>query len=582
MTEAAPDTGDGLRALVLAAGYGTRLAPVTDHLPKPLLPVGGVPLLDGIIARILAAGILPIAVNSHHLGALVGAHLAGHRQSRHLIHFPEAEILGTGGALDNAREFLSGAPRFLIHNGDVLCDVDLRALVAAHESGGALATLLLVDWPAVNSVTLGVDGAVRHIAGTADMPPAVAGDRQLTYAGIGVFERALLDDIGPGFSSLIDPLVRALHARPDAVCGYAPAEVSWDDLGTLDRWLRVAGDDTRTVDGFRLARITGHGSDRRFWRLGRNDWSAVAMVCPPEDQEFARFLAVGRFLASQDLGPAEFLSVDNIANAVLMEDLGPTSLYSIATAPDTPPVLLQDRYRQAVDHLLALQQVTPQARLKCPLAVDRTLDLTQLRWETGYFREHFLAGHLGLAITELDSLEAEFKALADSVAAAPVALIHRDFQSQNILFQEARVRLVDFQGLRLGPITYDLASLVWDPYVDISAVMRQDLVTRFAGGCPVAGPDEIRAMTVAAGLQRVMQALGAFAFLGQVKGKAGFLAHVPAAVRHLQLLLGELAVLQESAGAIGPDVADCLPGSLTNLTRLIAREAQPESGDPHA
>ncbi len=559
---AAPDP-ERMRALILAAGYGTRLAPVTDHLPKPLLPVHGVPLLDRIIAGVLAADVGPIAVNSHHLGTVVGDHLSGHEHAGQLVHFPETEILGTGGALANARDFLAAGPHFLVHNGDVLCGVDLRRVVAAHVVSGALATLLLVDWPAVNSVTLGRDGTVRHIGGAMAEAAARPGDRQLTYTGIGVFARELLADIEPGFSSLIDPLVRAVRTVPGSVRGYAPAGLVWDDLGTLHRWLRVAGRDVTTRDGFRLERIRGHGSDRRFWRLGRGDWSAVAMVSPPADPEFTRFVDVGRFLAEAGLGPAEFLSVDEPNRTVLMTDLGRESMHAVATAPSAKPGDLAERYGQVVDLLLRLQALTEQAFSACPLAVDRVLDLDQLRWETTYFQERFLQGHLGLPAEQLTDLEPEFADLAAYVAGLPTVLVHRDFQSQNILFQDGRVRLVDFQGLRRGPLTYDLASLIHDPYVDLPADLRQDLVARFAAGTSAAPPAEIAAMTVCAGLQRVMQALGAFGYLGHVKGKPEFLAHIPAGVRNLRGLLADLKQMQDSTAAN-------LPGRLPVLTSLIA------------
>jgi len=568
MTEAGP------RGLILAAGYGTRLAPVTDHLPKPLLPVDGEPLLDRIIAKLLQAGIAPVAVNSHHLGEQVQEHLAAHADNDRLVHFAEPDILGTGGALDNAREFLATTPYFVVHNGDVLCDVELADLLTTHRTSGALATLLLVDWPAVNSVTLGADGVVRHIAGTAAAPPPKPGDRHLTYTGIGVFDRALLDDIGPGFSSLIDPLVRALKQDPQAVRGHAPRNLAWDDLGTLARWLKVAGGDSRTGAGFSLQRITGHGSNRRFWRLRQRSWSTVAMISPPTDNEFERFLAVGRFLAAHDLGPPRLLAVDEPARTVLMEDLGHDSLQAVAMAPGTSLAALQTLYEQVVDRLLALQAVTPKAQAECPLAVDRTLDLDQLRWETTYFRERFLEGHLGLAAETLAPLKAEFTALALAVARAPLVLLHRDFQAQNILLQHKQVRLVDFQGLRLGPLTYDLASLVWDPYVDLPAALRQDLVSRFAAGCAEVPADVIRAMTVTAGLQRVMQALGAYGFLGRVKGKAEFLAHIPAGVDRLQRLLTELAQRQNQSKTS----ADYLPPPLPHLTRLVATLVWPDSG----
>ncbi len=161
------------------------------------------------------------------------------------------------------------------------------------------------------------------------------------------------------------------------------------------------------------------------------------------------------------------------------------------------------------------------------------------------------------------------------VVASPLVLMHRDFQSQNILLRQQRVRLVDFQGLRLGPLTYDLASLVWDPYVELPASLRQDLVARFAAGHPSLAAEVIRAMTITAGLQRIMQALGAFGFLGLVKGKAEFLAHIPAGVDHLQQLLVELAAVQSRPSAA---VAAHLPPPLANLTRLVAGLAAPGNG----
>ncbi|MDX2474620.1 MAG: phosphotransferase [Candidatus Krumholzibacteria bacterium] len=575
MTEGAGHDSPGVRGLILAAGYGTRLAPLTDHLPKPLLPVAGKPLLDGIIKRLLTAGVAPIAINSHHLGDIVQTHVAAHEQADQLHSFPEADILGTGGALANARDFLgaSGTSRaFVVYNGDVLCDVDLAALIADHHGSGALATLLLADWPAINTVTLGSDGAVRHIGGTGEVPLPGPGDRQLTYAGVGVFDRQVLDDIGPGFSSLIAPLVRAMARKPGSVRGFAPASLAWDDLGTLGRWLQAAGPDAHTTENFQLTRLTGHGSERRFWRLGRGGWSAVAMHSPPGDDEHERFLAVAGFLAKHDLGPARILAVDEPERTVLMEDLGPISLYALATDQTTDAAAVRQGYEQVVDRLLALQAVTPLAEAECPLAMDRVLDLEQLRWETSYFQERFLQGHLGCGAEDLVGLEDEFAALAAAVANLPRVLLHRDFQSQNILFHEHQVRLVDFQGLRLGPLTYDLASLVWDPYVDIPGELRQHLVARFAAGCGQPDPAEVGVMTTIAGLQRVMQALGAYGFLGHVKGKAEFLVHIPAALRNLHQLLTELAQWQRR-----PDAADCLPGPLPCLTRLIATKAQPES-----
>ena len=288
---------------VLAAGYGTRLAPLTDHVPKPLLPVGGRTLLDHALDALGRAGCHGCGVNSHHLPELVAAQVACRADVERITLFPEKiEILGTGGALDGARNFLGQTPDFLLHNADVRCDADLGALLAAHRRSSAVATLLLVDDPRVNTVTVDGDGNVVEIGGLAraDGMPDL---RHLTYAGIGAFDRDLLQDIGPGFSSLIDPLVRALTARPGSVRGFLPPGVRWDDLGTLPRYLQAIAVEGPGGDSpLEVAAITGHGSDRRFWRLSTADWSAVAMISPPDDPEYERYVAIGRFLAEQDLG----------------------------------------------------------------------------------------------------------------------------------------------------------------------------------------------------------------------------------------------------------------------------------------
>ena len=294
-----------------------------------------------------------------------------------------------------------------------------------------------------------------------------------------------------------------------------------------------------------LDRITGHGSDRRFWRMAVGDWSAVAMISPPADQEFERFTEIAGFLESRNLGGPALLSVDQADHAVLMEDLGTDSLFSLVQSEGFESGTVADAYRRTVDHLLDLQSATEAARSQCSSAVDRCLDYESLRWETDYFRERFLVGHLGLSLSDVAELDVEFHALAEMVAAQPQVLIHRDFQSQNIHLQDGRIRLVDFQGMRLGPLTYDLMSLLLDPYVGLPAGFRAELLDRFATTVVVAGSagtlsaTDIRAMAQAAGLQRIMQALGAYGFLGHVKGKRSFLDHIPAGLAVLREILGE-------------------------------------------
>jgi aminoglycoside/choline kinase family phosphotransferase/dTDP-glucose pyrophosphorylase len=567
------DASVSLRGMILAAGYGSRLAPVTDHVPKPLLPVDGIPLLDLIIAEFCRVGVEKIGINAHHLADMVAGHVGRRSDSGQLTLFQEKEILGTGGALHGAREFLKGSPHFLLHNGDVLSDADLGVLVEDHLRSGALATPLLVDWPAVNSVALAENGSIASIGGKPWPEPE---NRHLTYSGIGVFSRRLLADIGPGFSSLIDPLIRAMEDDPGSVRGFAPGNVRWSDLGTLARYLEAQTDSSPVENDADLSvtRITGHGSDRRFWRLASDTWSAVAMVSPPGDDEFSRFISVGKFLGRLDLGAPTLLSESESEKTVLMEDVGQESLYSLVRANGFGSGKVGAAYLSTVDRLLEIQGATARARAGCPSAVDRRLDYDALRWETGYFRDRFLVGHLGLDPADLEPLDDDFHNLATTVSAQPLVLMHRDFQSQNLLTSGGRIRLVDFQGMRLGPLGYDLASLIHDPYVVMPGPLRSELVERFAAGVGNGVKmADVRVMVQAAGLQRVMQALGAYGYLGNVKGKRDFLKYISPGLAVLRGLLGD-----PGGGSAGQSVDPDSLGSklLPGLIRLLATIKAPD------
>lgn len=567
-----------LRGMVLAAGYGTRLAPLTDLVPKPLLPVGGRALIDLAIANLDRAGVGRIVVNTHHLPGQLTAHLAARTDAARFTVSPEPEIQGTGGALHGARAFLGGAETFLLHNGDVLTDADLAALMREHRATGAVATLLLVDCPSVNTVDVATSGAVLRLAGrpapAGGSAPAVAA-RRLTYAGVGAFARALLDDVPPGVSSLVDVLAFRLARQPGAVRAWAPADVRWSDVGTFARWLDAQPEEPHADETAPVAveRLRGHGSDRRFWRLGRGDWKAVAMVSPPADTEHERFVAVSAFLTRHDLGPARIMRVDDDERMVLMEDLGRRSLYSLADgiAADEPAAVLA--WDLALDHIARLQATTVDARTECPVAFDRTLDHATLRWETDYFRERFLAGLMGLPPQSLEALSPEFSALADAVASQPLLLLHRDYQSQNLLVADDRLRLVDFQGLRPGPLGYDCASLLWDPYVAVRPERREALLRRYAEQVrlrldPALGDADVRAMVLGAALQRLMQALGAYGFLSLVKGRRGFLAHVPRGLAHLRDVL-RLATAARGGGAWLPPPLPRLQACLDGLDDVL-------------
>lgn len=210
------------QAVILAAGRGERLRPLTDHTPKPMIEVGGKPLLDHHLAALVAAGISRCVVNVAHLGAQIEAHLGGLRRfdlEIVLSHEPPG-ALETGGGLRQALTLLEPAP-FLVLNGDILCDFDLRRL------GGqprGLAHLVLVPNPPANpGGDFCLDGEQVSNA------PAP----RLTFSGIGVYHPALFDDAPSAARFPLAPLLRRAADR-----GQVSGELHtgrWFDIGTPER-----------------------------------------------------------------------------------------------------------------------------------------------------------------------------------------------------------------------------------------------------------------------------------------------------------------------------------------------------------
>lgn len=287
------------------------------------------------------------------------------------------------------------------------------------------------------------------------------------------------------------------------------------------------------------------------------------MAAPAGDQDHDRTVKIASFLYDAGLGAAAVLAHDARRRSILFEDLGTDSLNRLVAA-DPPGA--HDLYARVLDRLADLQTFGVEARHRCPLAWDRAFDRAHLRWETDYFRQRFLKDLAGVAARAARRLDGEFADLASACLDQPRTLVHRDFQSQNILVKDGVVRLVDVQGMRWGPIAYDAMALLYDPYVDLDLDDRDRWLATFpdrlrARGGRDLSADQWRALTTAAGLQRLMQALGAYAFLGRVKGREEFLLHIPRALALLRRLVSKA---NETAGE------PAAPPPMTRLGEVLA------------
>jgi mannose-1-phosphate guanylyltransferase len=222
-----------MHAMVLAAGLGTRLLPLTQKRPKCLMPVMNRPLLGLWLERLAAWGVQRTVINTHHLAGMVRDWTTTHRpEGPELRLSHEPEILGTGGGLVAARPLLGEDP-FLLINADVLATHELPALLAVLEAAETVAVLGLVDDPRFNTVALDSSGRVLGFKGDPGLPPDA---RWLTYAGLGAISPGLLDLLPPGgYSTLVQGLQAAI-AQSLPVLGMELMGF-WDDLGAPERLL---------------------------------------------------------------------------------------------------------------------------------------------------------------------------------------------------------------------------------------------------------------------------------------------------------------------------------------------------------
>lgn len=632
-----------------AAGLGERLRPVTNHLPKPLLPILGTPIIERILNKLTAVCDGGIGINLHWKGDLLRAWAAASPWHDRIVFFPEDPILGTGGALKNAESFLARRP-FFVHNADILLDIDFARLVEEHLASGNTATLVCHRLPHLANVVVDSHGQVLDVEnpGASRPDPSRIADK-VAYTGIAVYSPEILNFLPAGVSHATVAWIAASKAGRK-VRAFDVTGSYWNDVGdprtyargVLDA-LREGGETiyisptarcgrvgvdgcvvleagSQARDGSRLrncilmpgADVSGRhensiigpdyaislgesdmqpslhaaekkrvqlsdpllaqyfglragderewrgapdsslcsdailiglgGSDRRYFRVRHDGRTAVLMECVREDPDFERHLSYTGFFGRHSVPVPALLAADNTNKRALFEDLGDTSLYAFLKLPHDEATV-ERVYRDVLRCLVTLHTTATRTVHECPPLQARVFDYDYFRWETTYFLDRFVVGVRKLEVAKRPTDEALHR-LAQQVDAYPKGVIHRDFQCQNIMIHAGVPRIIDYQGARMAPPAYDVASILWDPYYRLDDAMRERLLGYYLGAmkaCESHQLDEKRFLEslVACRLQRHMQALGAYGFLSVVKGKSYFLKHVPEALRLLKLDVDE-------------------------------------------
>ena len=603
-----------LSIFILAAGLGERLRPITNHIPKPLLPILGKPVLESILEKVSSLPINNIGINLHHKKKAIENWIKQSAFSKNIELFPEDPILGTGGAFKNAGAFLKNST-FLVHNSDIISDIDLEQLITFHLSAKNLVTLAVHNYPEFNNLAIDKKGSLKGIGKAHDMPSVAA--KFVAFTGIAVYSPDSLNFLPAGISNVVDAWLKAMRE------GYkiGTLDVSgcyWKDIGTPASYAKAIIDELRKngemvyihpavkkckyieMDGYVViekesiinkgvsirncimlpgshtksdshyescilgpgfkinlskSEVLGFsgdvdalhigtgGSDRKYFRVKRDNHSAVLMQCPDGNPDFQRHIEYTRFFLRHSIPVPDLIDVEPDKMSAFFEDLGDLSLYSYLKCPREQKQI-ENIYKQVIELLLLIHTLATEHVSECPLLYKRVFDYEHLRWETGYFIERFVEGIRNIKVKNLSVLNDEFHRLAVKVDAFPKSVIHRDFQSQNIMIIKWGIpKILDYQGARMGPPAYDLVSILWDPYYRLKDDMRERLLDYYIHKIihrnPLFGKrgileKEFRETLLPCRLQRHMQALGAYGFLSKIKGKKYFIKYVPEGLRLLK------------------------------------------------
>lgn len=630
------------KAVILAAGYATRMAPLSHETPKGLMPLWGTPLLEHSIAMLESWGVREILVNLHHGAQAVFRHVLQRKTGRARISLSyEPEILGTGGALVKAAWFLD-EPWFWIVNADVAADLSPAPFLRAWRAYRPLAALWLHPCHGPRTVECR-DGLITEFHSAVPGAPGTA-----TFCGLHLASPRVLDHLPPeGFVGIVDAYKRAM-ADGERVAGVTLPRSFWADLGTPRDYLdahRATRDAARSGGpGARLcsrgaeavarkwsrrgARVTGfaaiapdavvepatriensvlltgavvhrgarlsnaivgpqahvygiaegavlrpdalpdatvpqtirelgwpadqvtllpldpRGSARTFYRIRHGRRSAIVIRYSLERPENGLYANHARFLTALGIRVPAVLLDRPERCVTVFEDLGGDSL--LDRVPSLSSAEALQIYRQVLDACLPLHAEGHRKALAMGLTLCPPFDAALYDWEHNLMANHLLRRKWRCDERKIRSVLRECKKLTRVLLKEPLALIHRDLQSTNVLFTRGKPAFIDFQGMRFGAVVYDLASLLCDPYVSLPAPTRDQLVSEYAVRLGRA-PDEFSEAFRYGALQRLIQALGAYGRLSENRETRRFEAHIGPGIRMLLAVLEPLDLLPNLA-----------------------------------
>jgi NDP-sugar pyrophosphorylase family protein/aminoglycoside/choline kinase family phosphotransferase len=562
------------QAMILAAGFGTRLAPHSQTCPKPLFSIDNQPIIHRTIMRLIADGFMNILINIHHLATDLQNFIEQQNYAVPVRLCKEVEILGTGGGIGNMLKQVRSFP-ILIINSDIVTDLDFNFIFQTHMDHDAPVTLVMHDKPQFNTVCVKNNQVLafreKH-----------SHDDLKAFTGIHVVDSLLGDYLPVNTNYSIITAYEKMIQDGHSIRAHIVQNHYWADIGTPSGYAHSSSHfmaqtafqkkGIDSVKNLKTIKLKGDGSDRCWWRYtaegktlivvdhGISRMRVPGIVLENQDhesqscKEVESFVKIGNHLFANNVPVPEIIHFDFFSGIVFLEDLGDTHLQNFVVSLDNDQI--QSVYESVLDILIHMSVEASKGFTHHFTYQTASYDTDMiLQYECRYFFESFVRDYMELDVDWSD-LEKDFLNLVSAATQhMNWGFMHRDFQSRNIMKANEGFYIIDFQGARLGPVQYDLASLLIDPYVSLDRDLQKRLFDYFLKQYKRRVNVNVQKFEETfeyCRLFRNFQMLGAFAFLSQKKGKTFFQKFIPLALDQLKYHLTEWSLMP------CPRIMDCV------------------------
>lgn len=337
---------------------------------------------------------------------------------------------------------------------------------------------------------------------------------------------------------------------------YNSSTISEEEVFTLtaETRLKLYVDNEQADLGVKeIEKLTGDASTRQYFRLfcANSDTFVASVYQEVFDEESHPFCDVTKLFLSSKLPVPKIVAVSGRFGIMVMEDLGDTRLQDWLLTLSKEDY--KAAYKEAISLIISIQNATPQAYIQNSISSRLAFDKAKLMWELDFFYQHYFSSYLQVKLNsqEEKDLRNELETIAEELSERPRVLCHRDFHSRNLMLYQGQQYIIDHQDARMGPESYDIASLLRDPYVELSEEMITELYNFFveqkiAVGASQKWAEEIKLEFELMTVQRIVKAIGTYAYQTAVVKNSVYAPYIPRAITTVKAAaarLGRFSIL---------------------------------------